>query len=227
MSVIINRKTCSREQLEKLNKDLNLTIKQKQKNKNHKSKVIFLSPFRVHFDLLFIPFSYGIRELNFQPIQQHETIKECVFLGVLRPEQKEVRNETIDLLNRHHSVVVSTHVGFGKSILATYFMCKIKLKTLIIVNRLVLITQWIDVLNRFIKDPKVFVIKPSSVIDWNNDFFIVNAINIEKIGYMPEIGLVVVDELHLIVSKVLSINSFFSKIQINQYIQPIWTIGSS
>ena len=104
-------------------------------------------------------------------------------------------------------------------ILATYFMSKIQMKTLIIVNRLVLINQWVEVLHKFIKDPKISIMKPNQIIDWDNDFFIVNAINIAKFGYMPEIGLVVVDELHLIVSRVLS-NCF-------QYLTTNYLIGLS
>jgi superfamily II DNA or RNA helicase len=142
-----------------------------------------------------------------------------VFTGTLRDEQKVVRNESMDALNQQQSVILSTHVGFGKSILAVYFAYKIQLKTLIIVNRLVLMQQWEGVLKQFIQDPKIQVIKPNKMIDLDHDFFIVNAINLPKLGYMPEIGLVLVDEVHLIVSKVLS--TCF------QYLTPQYLIGLS
>ena len=227
MSVIVDISKCGQETLETMNKDLNITITQKTKNnfKNQSNsygksvgKFVYLSPYRVQLNLAFIPFSYAIKKFNYKP-QIHQSRNNFDFTGNLRPEQKQVRNEALELLNKQYSCVISTHVGFGKSILATYFMCKIRLKTLIIVNRLVLIQQWIEVLNRFIKEPKVFVIKPNQVIDWNYDFFIVNAINLPKIGYTPEIGLVVVDELHLIVSKVIS--TCF------QYLTPNYMIGLS
>ena len=220
MSVIIDKTTTPTEQLQQMDIDLHISVPIESKSvKNYKTKIIELTPYRIMNNLVFIPMSYGIKKYNFKPMKHNTSSINYEFIGTLRPEQKIVRNEAIDILNKQNSVVISTHVGFGKSILATYFMSKIQMKTLIIVNRLVLINQWVEVLHKFIKDPKISIMKPNQIIDWDNDFFIVNAINIAKFGYMPEIGLVVVDELHLIVSKVLS-NCF-------QYLTPNYLIGLS
>lgn len=216
MSVLVNTSTLSREQLLQIDADLNLAIT--TKGGGPKPTTIRIQAYRVQSPLVFLPFAYGVRH-GF-PAMAHRTLAQpFVFKGKLRDEQKEVRNEAMAVLNRQQSVILSTHVGFGKSILATYLAYKIRLKTLIIVNRLVLMEQWQQVLCQFIESPKVHVIKTQTIIDWDCDFFIVNAINLPKIGYMPEIGLVIVDEVHLIVSKILS-TSF-------QYLTPQYVIGLS
>jgi superfamily II DNA or RNA helicase len=216
MSLLLELNKLNNTQIQKIDKELNLTIVAPQSSGIPQS--ITLQPYRVHENLLFIPFAYGVQN-GYVPMYHQKLTQAFEFKGALRPEQKIVRNEVAEILNRTGSVILSTHVGFGKSILATYFAYKIQTKTLIIVNRLVLIKQWTEVLNQFIQSPKIHVLKPNGIIDWECDFFIVNAINIPKIGYMPEIGLVIVDEVHLIVSKVIS--SCF------QYLTPSYLIGLS
>lgn len=216
MSILLDMSKCSETQLEAIDKELNITIQNKSKYANaNGSRQIH--PYRVQQNLAFIPFAYAV-EKGFKPMFHRKT-QPMVFKGVLREEQKEVRNTVKDILNQSGSVIISTHVGFGKSILATYFAYKIQMKTLIVVNRVVLIEQWIQVLNQFIENPKVCVLKPNQMINWDCDFFIVNALNMAKFGYMPEIGLVLVDEVHLIMSKVFS-NCF-------QYVTPSYLIGLS
>ena len=217
MSVLLDLTQSSAEQLENIDKELNLNIAVKNKN-NAPSTYVQIQPYRVFERMAFIPFAYGM-EKGFKPMTHHKLTQAVGFKGTLRDEQKEVRNEVVEILNRSGSVIISTHVGFGKSILATYFAYKIQMKTLIIVNRVILIKQWTEVLNQFIDQPKIGILKPNSIIDWNCDFFIVNALNVCKFGHMPEIGLVIVDEVHLIMSKVLS-NCF-------QYLTPSYMIGLS
>lgn len=218
MSVLVNTRDLTPEKLQQLDKDLNLTISSKKTGFGQASVQVFIQAYRIQPPLVFLPFAYGVRE-GFAPMVHHRLTEPFTFTGTLRDEQKVVRTEALDVLNRQQSVIISTHVGFGKSILATYFASKIQLKTLIIVNRLVLIQQWVQVLQQFIAAPKIHLIKVHKIIDWDCDFFIVNAINLPKIGYMPEIGLVLVDEIHLIVSKVLS--TCF------QYLTPQYMIGLS
>lgn len=218
MSVLLDLSKSSQEELSRIDKDLNLVIQSKSRYNSTPSVQLNIQPYRVHENLAFIPFAYGV-EHRYKPMTHRKLSQAFVFKGVLREEQKEVRDEVKTILNEKGSVIISTHVGFGKSILATYFAYKIQMKTLIVVNRVVLIKQWTEVLHQFIQDPKIHVLKPNQVIDWDCDFFIANAINVAKFGYMPEIGLVLVDEVHLIMSKVFS--SCF------QYLTPTYMIGLS
>ena len=61
------------------------------------------------------------------------------FEGLLRPEQKEVRQEALKQLSSSGSILLSMYCGFGKSSTSMKLACDIGLKTLIIVNKLILI----------------------------------------------------------------------------------------
>lgn len=218
MSILVSVPTLQPEVLAKIDQDLNLTISSKVSGYGQKSTQTYIQAYRVQSSLVFLPFAYAVQQ-GFVPMVHRPLAQPFRFTGTLRDEQKIVRNEVLEYLNQQRSVIISTHVGFGKSILAVYFAYKIQLKTLIIVNRLVLMQQWVEVLRQFIHEPKIHILKTTGIIDWDCDFFIVNAINLPKLGYMPEIGLVLVDEVHLIVSKVLS--TCF------QYLTPQYLIGLS
>ena len=213
MSVLINISKIPKEKMQSIDTALNITIE----DKNKKTK-IYVHPYRVQGVLGFIPFNFAIKN-SFMPMKHTKLTQVYTFKGTLRAEQKIVRDEAFAILNRVNSLLLSVHVGFGKSILATYFAYKIRMKTLILVNRIILMEQWKKVLNDFLEAPKIQVLKSSDIVDWDCDFFIMNAINMPKFGYMPEIGLLIIDEVHLIMSKVLS--TCF------QYITPTYLIGLS
>lgn len=86
---------------------------------------------------------------------------------------------------------------------------KIKLKALIIVNRLTLIEQWVDSIVKFCPEAKICVVKPNKdkiFPDTDYHFYIINAINVAKFDResYQHIGYCIVDELHLIMSEILS-----------------------
>ena len=87
---------------------------------------------------------------------------------------------------------------------------KIKLKTLIVVNRLVLASQWKDAICKFCPNAKVCILESVDCkldsIERDYDFFIVNAINVRKFTrkQLSFVGFVIVDECHMIMSEVLS-----------------------
>ena len=81
------------------------------------------------------------------------------FTATLRPLQQEVRKEAIKLLNKHGSCKLSLYTGAGKTITSIYLSCKIKLKTLIIVNRLVLMDQWKHSIEKVCDNPKIQILK--------------------------------------------------------------------
>lgn len=87
---------------------------------------------------------------------------------------------------------------------------KVKLKVLVIVNRLVLVSQWKDAIHQFCPGATIHNLTPKDakkgVIPQHFDFYIVNAINVHKFTrqQLSFIGFVVVDECHLIMSEVLS-----------------------
>ena len=86
---------------------------------------------------------------------------------------------------------------------------KIKLKTLVIVNRLTLMDQWVESISKFCPDATVCIVKPNKdkvFPDGDYDFYIMNAINVSKFDResYKHVGYCIVDELHMIMSEVLS-----------------------
>jgi superfamily II DNA or RNA helicase len=87
---------------------------------------------------------------------------------------------------------------------------KVKLKVLVIVNRLVLVQQWKEAIHQFCPGATIHMLKPKDAkhdtIPQHFDFYIINAINVHKFTrhQLSFIGFVVVDECHLIMSEVLS-----------------------
>ena len=79
-------------------------------------------------------------------------------------------------------------------------------KTLIIVNKIVLMKQWEESINKFCDNAIVQRLTTKSKYNENSDYYIMNAINIPKKNkdFFSDIGLVIVDEAHLIMAESLS-----------------------
>jgi hypothetical protein len=97
----------------------------------------------------------------------------------------------------------------------------IGMSTLIFVNKLVLMDQWIESIQKvYGMQTSIHRIETKRTIPSHCDFYIMNAMNAEKFDLSPlQIGFVIIDECHLIVTKTLS-NALFS-------IQPRYLLGLS
>ena len=106
------------------------------------------------------------------------------------------------------------------TILSTYLASTIKLKTLIIVNKIVLINQWKESIERFCPDATIQKVVTKSKLQ-DCDFYIMNAINVKKMGqsFFKDIGTVICDEVHLLMAESLSKSLHF--------ISPRYLIGLS
>jgi superfamily II DNA or RNA helicase len=200
MAKVINIQSLKDDEREKISKDL--TIKVEQSRFTISSQDKFIYPLKVEKNTLYIPFAYGP-----YPRQKRAGFgeRELKFSGVLRDEQKVIRNEAIDILNETGSVLISLYTGGGKTVTCINVCSKIKLKTLIIVHRIVLVNQWEESIKKFCAGAKIQILSASSE-DEDADFYIINAINIPKKSrdFYKGIGVVVVDEAHLIMAEGLS-----------------------
>ena len=168
-----------------------------------------------------LPFSYSVNKGFSRPDRKSFPKAIIKFKSELRKEQIELRDEVETHLTTGGSTIISAYTGFGKSITAINIASRIKLKTLIILNRLVLMKQWEDSINNFCSDTiKVQCVKPKS-LKKDCEFYIMNATNIPKMGldFFSDIGFVIIDEIHLIIAEKLS--------ECLQYITPRYLIGLS
>lgn len=214
MSLKINTETLSNETIDKINENLIVRIN------NGSSLVKTLYMYEIINENIYLPFSYAVNELKRKRrLRSDFSGMNIDFAASLRDAQKIVKEEAINLLNKTGSVIISCYTGFGKSICAINLAQTIKLKTLIIVNKIVLINQWKESILNFCPDSNIQKLTSKSVFDSTADFYIINAINVEKLGkeFLKDIGLIVVDEAHLIMAETLSKSL--------KYISPRYLIG--
>ena len=150
------------------------------------------------------------------------------FNGTLRAEQKEIFNESVALLNKSGSCLMAIYPGGGKTVTSLSIASSIGFRTMIFVNKLVLIDQWVETIHKwFGATTSIQIVKGKSgkakSLQQGCDFYIVNAINVTKHEFQDYqnlgIGLLIVDECHLMVTKMFS--------QALSYICPRYLMGLS
>ena len=214
MSVPIDLNSLSDEMRESLSNELTIDASPKTKFatsfKPQQKKMI--SAFDVDKNVAYIPFAHAkSKKLVSLPSVVYKTI-DCPFVGELREAQKGVKTEAITILNKCGSVIISGFPGFGKTLTSIYLASKIKLQTIIFIGSLVLKDQWTESIMKVCPSASVSFVEPSKKDnDFSSDFIIVNALNVPKFGRnaFKSVGTVIVDEVHLVVSEVLSKSLFF------------------
>ena len=202
MSVYINVDELSQESRTKVHKDLEIKIVPKYGFATPK----YVYPYEIVGDDLILPFSYGSRRMRIsRPPRSSFPAMEVNCIIQPREEQKVVLKEALTFLNRKGSVVISTFTGFGKTACAIKLASQIGFRTLIIVNKLILMKQWEQSVLKFCPDAVVKRLTPRTPRQ-ECDFYIMNAQNVEKMpkGYFSDVGAVIVDEAHLIMAETLS-----------------------
>jgi superfamily II DNA or RNA helicase len=202
--------------LELLSKELLVSKEPSRYAFNTRPEYIYL--YETDGDDLYIPFSYSNKYSR--PSRNELAEIKVEFTGNLRENQKEVKNEAMSRLNSHGSVIIAAACGFGKTSTAIYIASKIKLKTLILCHRVVLVNQWKDSIHKFCPDAKVQILSGNSKKE-DADFYIMNAINVSKRSreQYDDIGFLIVDEAHLIMADKLS--------SCMRYIVPRYVLGLS
>lgn len=175
-----------------------------------KKEVITYRITGVERETIFLPMYFAVSVLEQQrPPRTLFPSHQLTFAGVLRPSQLEVRKEAIAHLNERGCTLLALHVGFGKSVLAIELACKIRLRTMIIVHRVVLIDQWKEYVQKYCQGwegrTKVYEDYSGSGQQEDDeangcDVLIVNALNVPKLSdsFLRTFGFVIVDECHLI-----------------------------
>lgn len=200
---------------EKTKRDIYRKLKVKEKADVRSKSSMFrslkeIAPYRIEEvpQLIYLPFQWANSKPVFTAYRrqraEYGTMK-TRFTGDLRDEQKVIQTEAIQHLNRQGSILIACYPGFGKTITTLSISSKIGLKVLILVNRVILIDQWVSsIKNFFNQNARVGVLTATNAMEEGNDFYIMNAINTEKrsVSDFEGIGLVIVDECHLMITSV-------------------------
>lgn len=230
MSVLVPLKSLTSSLIKQLNTDL---IVRPTSNDAKTNKITHITPKKISIecfdifkhndqDAACIPFSYYFQQLShIQSIRLQEHSKNSIsFKGELLQRQKDVRAETLEILNRTHSIILSLHTGFGKTIFTLYLLSKIGLKAIVLCHRKIIIDQWILSIQKYLPDCTYSVLGEKRE-NADADIMIANVINVPKRdrAFFASYGLVVVDEIHTICTE------SFSKSLL--YIFPKYMIGLS
>jgi len=111
MSLILDIEELSNEEREKINEDMTIKIE---------NKMSFIPPRSFYLpeilnDKIYLPFAYSVNILNKKRKLRKEFLEMNIeFSGTLRDEQKIVKKEALEHLNKTGSVIISAHTGFGK-----------------------------------------------------------------------------------------------------------------
>lgn len=185
-----------------------------------------IAPYRIDTDNnIFLPFQWAFSQEKYQKYRRPRSDlppSKTIFSGKLRQEQVKIQNEALEFLNRQGTILLAMHPGAGKTITSLSISSKIGLKTLVLVNRIILMDQWVkSIQNFFTDDVKVQVLQTKDELDDTADFYIMNAINVEKrnIDDFVNIGTLIVDECHLMITTVF--------IRALGYVYPRYLIGLS
>lgn len=131
------------------------------------------------------------------------------FEGKLRDYQQEVVEKTIENFESGpKGGIWSLYTGGGKTSCALYMITKMKVKTIIIVHKQILLDQWKERIKQFIPNATIGIIQgPILDID-NKDIVIAMVQSLTRKEYPKNIfktfGFLIVDEVHTICSRTFS-----------------------
>ena len=206
MSLVVNLNKLSGEQREQINTELVLEIEKNNYNKFAKTERIYV--FNLNEDnTVSLPFAYAISSMNL-PRSKRESFsqRQVEFTGILRDQQKDIFEEGKSKLSKKGYTMLSLPTGFGKTFLSIKLATVTKMKTLIIVNKIVLINQWVESLKKVCPKASIQVVVKNEALEQDCDFYIINAINVAKKSrlFFKDVGTLIVDECHLIMAECLS-----------------------
>lgn len=155
----------------------------------------------------YIPYAFARRTFRLDaPVVDDAMNRAPVFRGELRSEQIAVADACRRELDATGTMLLAACPGFGKTVTALKLACDLRLPTCVVVNKIVLVDQWIRAAETFTSEKMQYVTSRTDRLDPTAFFYVVNAINVRKKSeeFWSPVKFLIVDELHQIVTKVLT-----------------------
>ena len=167
-------------------------------NGNDKKFRVFLeSP-----NKLYLPRFYGMTilgEAKNNTISDGEKLK-LKFKGDLRQEQKPIFNTVVKTLKEKGGGIINLKCGGGKTVLSLRILVKLNLKTMVVVHKDFLMSQWKDRIEEFIPDAKIGKIQQNTIDIEGKDIVLSMVQSLSMKEYDKDIfnsfGLIIFDECH-------------------------------
>lgn len=160
---------------------------------------------------IYIPKRYGIEKYgNVKELENYigKKIETLEFKGYLKEEQKEIFEIMMKSLYENGGGILQASAGIGKSVLALKIITELKVKTLIIVEKVSLMNQWIDEIKKFIPEAKIGIIQGQKCETEDCDIILGMIQSLSMKNYsldkFKEIGFIVIDEIHHSSAKIFS-----------------------
>ena len=159
---------------------------------------------------LYLPRFYGLKKFGKPTLDEMEVGDDInlSFNGDLREEQKPI--EEIYLKNAHEKGggIISIRCGGGKTVLALHIISVLKKKTVVVVHKDFLMTQWRDRIMEFLPEAKIGKIQQDTVDIEDKDVVLamVQSLSMKEYdeGTFDTFGLAVFDECHHLGAEVFS-----------------------
>ncbi len=161
-----------------------------------------------HHTSVRVPFYYGMQNGG-APSSGHEKMQ-SEFNTLLRDYQHVMKNNVLRVLKKNKCAILSSYVGAGKTVIAIDIACKTKLRTLVVVNRILLLEQWEKSIRQFTTCETVDILTSKTTKGTGAtgaDFAVINGQNITKISpaVLEKYGCVILDECHTLMSSGMGI----------------------
>lgn len=171
----------------------------------------------------YIPFATYKQITNKFP-NEHKTFPTSTkgeFNGSLSKLQEEVLPLSMNKLQNERSLLLSLFTGAGKTVLTLHILNLLRLRSIILCNRVTLIQQWYHSVKKFLPHMKAQILEGKSTMNEDTDVFIVNLCNVRKRSRAAyeNIGILVIDECPCICSPSAMLNIY--------QFQPKYVIGLS
>jgi hypothetical protein len=164
---------------------------------------------------LYIPKMYGINKFGLpskilKNYEGKEMKSDCIFKGELYEYQKFATDILLDeLKNKSGGGILSLITGQGKTISSLYVLSELKMKTLVVVNKIPLMKQWESEIKQFLPDAQIGFIQGQKNIKIEDcDIVIAMLQSLSRIDYpdtmFEDYGVVLIDEIHNTSSQMFS-----------------------
>jgi superfamily II DNA or RNA helicase len=166
----------------------------------------------------YLPRFYG--ERTFGPTTAPSKLKppeniELTFAGKLREDQQKVSDLALSALRNRGGGLLELHCGYGKTVLGLQIIAALGVKTMVLVHKEFLMTQWEERIEQFLPGARVGRVQGQTLDMDDKDIILVMIQSLAMKDYSMDqfrgVGLVIVDECHHMSAEVFS-NALFKAV---------------